>query len=190
MGASVTTSGKVQRIHVIGSSGSGKTTLARMLAARMSVPHLELDSLNHQPGWQPLETSAFRERVGVFVAAERWVVDGNYSKVRDVVWSRADTVVFLDLPRWRVMAQLVPRTLRRVITREALWNGNRESWSSLLSRDPERNVWVWSWTRHALQRSRFEAARVDPRWSHIAFVRLRSRAMVRRFVEGDEGLAE
>lgn len=172
----------VQRIHVTGSSGSGKTTLARALAQRLAIPHLEIDAIHHQPNWQPLEPSLLRAQVEAFVAAERWVVDGNYSAVRDIIWARVDTVVFFDLPRWRVMTQLVPRTVRRMITREELWNGNRERWTNLLTLDPNENLLLWSWTRHALYRSRFEQAMADPQWSHIDFVRLRSRAMVRRFL--------
>jgi len=45
---------------------------------------------------------------------------------RDVVWTRADIVVWFDLPRRTVMRQVVTRTLRRAITRAELWNGNRE----------------------------------------------------------------
>lgn len=174
----------MRRINVIGSSGSGKTTMARRIAERNGLPHLELDGIFHQPGWQPREQEDFRAEVAEFVAADAWVIDGNYSVVKDIMWARADTVVFLDLPRWRVMRQLVPRTLRRMITGEELWNGNRERWQNLLTLDPESNLLVWSWTRHALQRERFEAAVVDPRWGHIEFVRLRRPREVRAFLRG------
>ncbi len=134
----------VRRIHVIGSSGSGKTTLARALAERLSLPHLEIDRIYHQADWQPLAVEPLRAKVEAFVAGDRWVIDGNYSKVRDLIWTRADTVVFIDLPRCRVMAQLVPRTLRRVITQEVPCNGNQVRWQSLLLADPEENLLLWS----------------------------------------------
>ena len=35
----------------------------------------------------------------MFAAGERWVIEGNFGQVRDLVWSRADNVVWLDLPR-------------------------------------------------------------------------------------------
>ncbi len=168
----------VRRINVIGSSGSGKTTLARALAERLSLPHVELDGLFHQPGWVPAEAEAFQSQVADMAATERWVVDGNYTVARDILWARADTVIFIDLPRWQVMRQLVPRTVRRVVTREPLWNGNRERWKNLVSLDPMQSVVVWSWTRHSLQRQRYEAATVDPAWAHVRFIRLRTRARV------------
>lgn len=173
-----------RRISVVGSSGSGKTTLARALADQLGVPHVELDAIHHQPGWQPLPRDEYRARVTEVVAGDGWVVDGNYSAVRDLVWARADVVAFLDLPRRQVMAQLVPRSIRRSWTGEELWNGNREDWGFLRSWRMEDNVVVWSWKRHGLQRERFEAARTDPRWSHLTFVRLRSHGEARRWRQG------
>src|SRR6266699_1091454 len=71
--AGVADTGLVQRISVVGNSGSGKTTLARGIAAALSIPHLELDSVFHQPGWQPLDTEEFRRAVAAFTAGESWV---------------------------------------------------------------------------------------------------------------------
>ncbi|MGI9005159.1 MAG: hypothetical protein ACR2FU_02995 [Streptosporangiaceae bacterium] len=76
----------MQRISVVGNSGSGKTTLARRPATALGVPHLELDPVFHQIGWQPLETGEFRRLVSEFTAGPGWVVDGNYSKGQDIVW--------------------------------------------------------------------------------------------------------
>jgi hypothetical protein len=89
----------MRRVCVIGNSGSGKTTLAAALATRLDAPHLELDSVYHQAEWQPLPDDEFRARVDEFTGGDCWVVDGNYRKVRDLVWGRADTIVVLDLPR-------------------------------------------------------------------------------------------
>ena len=89
----------VQRVSVVGNSGSGKSTLGAALAARLGVPYVELDSIFHQPGWAELPRDEFRERVGALADGDAWVIDGNYTAVRDLVWARADTVVWIDLPR-------------------------------------------------------------------------------------------
>ncbi len=109
----------MERVSVVGNSGSGKTTLAAQIAAGLGVPHLELDAVFHQPGWTELPLEEFRAKVGEVVATERWVVDGNYTAVQDLVWARADTVVWLDYPRLLVMRQIVGRTLRRLVTRQS-----------------------------------------------------------------------
>jgi adenylate kinase family enzyme len=163
----------VRRISVVGNSGSGKTRLARSLATALGLPHLELDAIFHQPDWQPLERTIFRERVDAFTLAPGWVVDGNYSAVRDIVWGRADTVIWLDLPRWRVMRQIIGRTLRRMATGAELWNGNREHWRNLFG-PPEDSMILWSWTRHGMYHDRYLAARADPANAHLTFVQLRT----------------
>jgi adenylate kinase family enzyme len=172
----------VRRVSVIGSSGSGKSTVASALARAMGAPWLELDSVYHQADWTPLPAEEFRRRVLAAAAGESWVIDGGYSAVRDLVWARADTVVWLDLPKRTVMRRIVWRTLRRVAGRAELWNGNRERWRNLFTWDPEESVISWAWHKHGPQRERYAAAMADPANGHLRFVRLTSPAAVRRFL--------
>jgi len=172
----------VRRVSVVGNSGSGKSTLARGLAARLGVPFLELDSVYHQPGWEPLAEGEFQRLVTERVSADGWVVDGNYSAVRAIVWARADTVVWLDPPRRTVMRQVAWRTVSRAVTRRELWNGNREPLSNFLSWDPERSVISWAWHSHAKYRDRYRAAATDPANAHLTFIRLASHKDMTRFL--------
>lgn len=163
----------------MGPSGSGKTTLGRRLADRIGVPFVELDSIHHLPGWKPIDPDEFRRRLEVVAATEGWVVDGNYrTVVRDgPVWRRADTVVWLDLPRSVVMRQVIGRTIGRCVRRTELWNGNRESPWSLVRWDPERSIVRWAWTTHADVRDRYERLLADGA-TELEVVRLRSRTEV------------
>jgi len=172
----------VRRVSVVGTSGAGKSTLGAALAARLGVDFLELDSVFHQPGWVPLPREEFRERVAVAVAGERWVIDGGYSAVRDLVWARADTVVWLDLPRRTVMRRITCRTLRRVAGRVELWNGNRERWRNLFTWDKNESIIAWAWQTYGSRRERYAALLTDPANAHLTFVRLTSPVAVRRFL--------
>jgi adenylate kinase family enzyme len=174
----------VRRVSVVGTSGSGKSTLSRALAGALSTEFLELDSVFHQPDWVPLPREEFRRRVAAVVAGERWVIDGNYSMVRDLVWARADTVVWLDLPKRTVMRQIIWRSFRRAAGRIELWNGNRERWRNFFALDKEESVISWAWQTHATTRAKFEAAMGDPANGHLEFVRLTTPAAVRRFLSG------
>ena len=176
----------MQRVSVVGTSGSGKSTVASSLARLLGAPFLELDSVYHQADWEPLPASEYRARVTAAAEGKRWVIDGNYSTVRDIVWARADTVVFLDLPKRIVMRRIIARTLRRVAGRVELWNGNRERWRNLFALDKEESVIVWAWQTHSVNRARYSAAMADPLYSHLRFVRLRSPAEVRRFLRDAE----
>jgi adenylate kinase family enzyme len=113
----------------MGSSCGGKTTTARRLASALGVPHIELDALHHDRGWQEAPADVFQARVlAAFEAApDGWVTDGNYgSKLGPVVLERADTAVLLALPFRVAFWRALRRTIVRTITREELWNGNRE----------------------------------------------------------------
>jgi adenylate kinase family enzyme len=167
----------VQRVLVVGQSGSGKTTLARALAARLGVAHVELDAVFHGPGWQSSPT--FVADVDAATTGPSWVADGNYSAVRDLLWTRADTVVWLDLPRTATTRRALARTLRRVVLRTELWNGNREQLRNVLrGSHPIR----WSWQTHRRHRGEYDARAKDPRWQDVAIVRLRTPAEVRSWL--------
>jgi adenylate kinase family enzyme len=118
-----------QRIAVVSNaSGCGKTTVGRALAEKLGAPFVELDALVHGPGWVETPDAVLRERLAPLLAADRWVVDGHYRrKLGDTVLSRADLVVWLDLPLHVWLPRLVRRTLARAVRSEVLWNGNRES---------------------------------------------------------------
>ncbi len=173
----------MRRVSVVGTSGSGKTTLARELASRLAVPHVEIDALYHRPNWTHVHDAELARQVGEAVTGEAWVIDGNYSRVRSIVWGAADTIVWLDYPKWLVMSRMIRRTLGRVFTRRELWHGNRERWRNLLDPNPEENIILWAWTTHGRYRRRYHEAFSSSEWADKRLVRLRSPAGARRFLE-------
>ncbi|MBW4459777.1 MAG: adenylate kinase [Nodosilinea sp. WJT8-NPBG4] len=160
------------RISIVGTTGSGKTTLARQVAQRCLLSHVELDALQWEPNWTPGEPQVFRDRVRLALSGDRWVVDGNYSAVRDIVWEKADTVVFLDYPFGLVMGRLLRRTWRRSLHQEELWNGNRETFrQSFFSRD---SILVWLLRTYWKKRKQYPALFQQPEYAHLSTVHLRS----------------
>lgn len=176
----------MRRISVVGTSGSGKTTLARQIASALDIRCIELDALYWGPGWTPVATDEFRARVRASTDPDGWVADGNYRSVLgDLVWERADTVVWVDPPRRTVMRRVITRTLRRSLRREELWSGNRERISGLFFwRSPEESIVRWSWSTYRRRRKQVEDAMRDPAYAHLTFHRLRSRRDVDRFLGG------
>lgn len=166
----------MKRIAVVGPSGSGKTTLARRLATELRCDHIELDSIFHQPGWTQLPDDQFRKVVHTRVAAESWVTCGNYERVQDLILNRADTVIWLDLPRRVVMLQLFRRTVRRFVTREELWNGIREPLSNFYSLVPENNVFLWAWNTYDKLRDRYTKLATSDEYRHLTVIRLTARS--------------
>jgi adenylate kinase family enzyme len=172
----------MRRVSIAGISGSGKTTLARALAARLDVPHIELDALHHDANWTEASAELLRERVEAALAAapDGWVADGNYeSKLGDLVLSQADVLVWLDLPLPLALSRIARRTAGRLIRRTELWNGNRETLrNAVFARD---NLFSWAIASHA--RKRRELPSVERRHPQLRLVRLRSPREVAQFLE-------
>jgi hypothetical protein len=158
---------------VVGTTGSGKTTLARALASMLRCTHIELDALFWGPGWSMAELPVFRSRVASVVSGDAWVVDGGYSDVRDLVWARADTIVWLDYPLAVTLSRLVRRIATRIRDGTELWpgTGNRETIrNQVFSRDPL----VWFAIRtHRGRRRRIAAMLARPEYAHLAVHRFR-----------------
>lgn len=173
----------VERVAIVGPSGAGKTTLAGTLAERIGATVIDLDALFHQENWQPSPTAEFRARVAESLETPRWCVAGNYSQVLDLVHGSADTIIWLDLPRGVVTWRVAKRSIRRVVMRETLWNGNRERLRRLLSRDPETNIIVWAWTEHGRTAPRYEGFAAGVFWEHADVYRLRSANEVEAFLD-------
>jgi adenylate kinase family enzyme len=170
----------MQRIAVVGTSGSGKTTLAHRLAQCLGLSHVELDALHWGPNWTPVPRELFRERLMQALSGDAWVVNGNYSAVRDIIWSRADTVVWLDYSLPVVMGRVTWRTLRRAATQEELWSANRERvWEAFFGRDSI----IW-WTFSTYRRKReYPALFSQPEYVHLSVVHLRSPREANRWLD-------
>ncbi len=161
-----------RRVVIIGTTGAGKTTLASRLAALLEVPHIELDALHWGPGWIAAETERFRALATEHTAGPAWVVEGNYRAVRDIVWGRADTLVWLDYAYPVVLARLFRRTMRRGLTGQRLYNSNVESLRThFLTRD---SLFLWQVKSHWRRRREYPGLFQEPAYRHLQVVRLRT----------------
>lgn len=162
-----------RRIIVIGTSGSGKTTMGRRLGEKLGVQHIELDELHWGPNWTEEPDEVFRERaLRALESIEEWTVDGNYRQVRDIVWSRADTVVWLDFSLPLILWRLTRRTFRRAILKEEIWHGNKENLHThLFTKD---SLYWWVLTTYKRRRREIPEWLAEPQYGHLTKIRLRS----------------
>jgi len=170
-----------RRINVVGTTGSGKTTTARLLANRLGLRHIEMDALSWKPNWEMTPRDQLPGLVDTATAGSDWVVDGNYSAVRDVLWPKLDTLIWLDYSFPRVFTQLFVRTIRRSITREELWNGCRERFAiSFFSKD---SILLWCLKTYWKRRRNYPGILSRPEFNHITVFRFRSPKQFRNWFE-------
>jgi adenylate kinase family enzyme len=180
MNAKRVTLERLKRIAVIGTSCSGKTTFAYHLAQLMRVTHIELDAIHWLPNWTPRPSDEFRMLVEEAVAADKWVLDGNYSRTRDIVWSRATSLIWLNYPFHVVAYRALRRTAHRVFDRQMLYSGNRETFrQAFLSKDS-----ILLWVLKTYHRRQHEYSRLLQEYQdkHLQIFVLRAPAEADQFL--------
>jgi hypothetical protein len=135
---------------------------------------VELDALHWEPAWTAATPDAFRARAEEATREAAWVVAGNYREVRDIVWPRACTIVWLDYAFPRVFWRLTARTLRRGVTREVLWNGNRENLWEHAMLWSERSLFNWLLKTYWRNRREYPFLFARPEHTHLEIARLRN----------------
>src|ERR1700744_1212172 len=89
------------RTVIIGNSGGGKSTLARRLSAAQRCPHIEIDALLWQPGWQLTPAEIYNAEHARLIAGDHWIIDGLGR--RDSIPARLDratAIVPVAMPLW------------------------------------------------------------------------------------------
>ncbi|MGH3505753.1 MAG: AAA family ATPase [Nocardioidaceae bacterium] len=171
-----------RRLLVSGAVGSGKSTLAARIGSILQLPYTELDSLHHGAGWVP--RPEFMDDVRRLAASDRWVCEWQYPEARPVLAQRADTIVFLMLPRRVSFGRVLIRTFRRRFPRrQVLWNGNVEPPLRAIFTDPEH---ILRWHRHSFRSNRARHAEVvgSPGLDDLMVVELRTAGDVETWVSG------
>lgn len=173
----------MRRISVIGSSsGAGKTTFGRRLAERLELPFIELDAIHWGPGWSSPTPESFRENVMKALPAGGWVVDGNYGALGGLVWERADTLVWLDIPLRIAFVRIVIRTLRRIRTGQEIWAGTGDRETVRKAFFAKDSLLLYALRTYRRRKRRWEEHLRTGRWSHLTVHRFRSNADADRWL--------
>lgn len=158
------------RIVVIGTTSSGKSTLANRLAEKLHADFIDLDSLHWEANWVEAPDEIFRERVETATRSQGWVVAGNYHVVRDVIWPRADAVIWLDYPFHIVFWRLFRRTIHRVITKEKLFSGNVENGWTHLKIWSQESLFHWLFKTYWRRKREYPTLFALPENAHLRVI--------------------
>ena len=170
-----------RRIVIVGTTGSGKTTLSKRLSQMLGIPTVELDAIRHGPNWAETPDDEFRRRIADSLRGDRWIVDGNYTVARDIIWPRATTLIWLDYPFPLVFWRLFRRTMIRGIMRTKLWNDNTEDlWRHFLTKD---SLFLWAIQTHWKRRKSLADTLTTADYRHVKVLRFKSAKDTRMWLE-------
>ncbi|TFE54679.1 adenylate kinase [Streptomyces sp. ICN441] len=118
----------MRKIALFGPPATGKSTLAKWLSAELGHSHTDLDDLLFTPDG-PLPLPEFRQQAEEITRHDTWIVEGNFSKLADVVWHRADVLVWLDFPLPLIVYRIVRRSLYQLTGHDHSPQARRLTWS-------------------------------------------------------------
>lgn len=168
----------MRKVALFGAPATGKSTLARWLSAELDQPHTDLDDLLFTPdGALPLEE--FRRQAGEITRTDGWIVEGNFSKLADVVWHRADTLVWLDFPLPLIVYRIVRRSLRQLAGRDDSAQARRLTWSTAFF--SRRSLLRTAIRKYRTNRPRYARQVSETADLGVEIVRLRSPRDVQRW---------
>jgi adenylate kinase family enzyme len=161
----------MERIAIIGCGGSGKTVLARHLADQLRLSVTNLDALYYDDGWNPTPPEKFADLQRELVAADRWLIEGNYASSLPIRLARADAVIFLDLPAWTCLWGIAQRRWR--------YRGGQHT-------DGVYDRITWSFIKYVTGYRRSMRPRITgllaEHGRHARYIHLTSRRQVNRFL--------
>lgn len=160
------------RVVVIGTSGAGKTMISEQIARRFGIPLVEMDALNWRPNWEALsqtDPARFLAEVDGATSGPDWVVAGNYTMARHIVWTRATHLVWLDYSRRVVMQRVLRRSFVRAWRRKAIWGENRENFRLWLY--PSHPI-QWAWRTWQPNRTATAKRLAEPGCAHLRIIQV------------------
>jgi adenylate kinase family enzyme len=160
-----------KRTIIFGSTGIGKTTMVKRIADEFSIPVIDIDTLRREAGKSESPEQVFSFLVADRVRGETWIIDGSYTSVQDILWSRAEAIVWLDFSFGVFLSRLIKRSLYRIFIR-------KKSEKPVKARNQPASERAGNYLRAILtgkqRRERYFATLYNSKHTHLHIIRLTS----------------
>jgi len=104
----------MNRIIIIGSPGSGKSTLAFKLSKILNIEIYHMDKLFWKANWESVsEKELISKLKRIFIENDKWIIDGNYRKSLEMRMKKADTIILLDISKYKCIYNVFKRRFNK-----------------------------------------------------------------------------
>jgi adenylate kinase family enzyme len=125
---------RMKRVAVFGNAGGGKSTLAKRLADLTRLPLCAVDTIQWRAGGAAVPHEEYLKAHADLLRQDEWIIDG-FGCVASA-WerfSKADTLVHIDLPLVTHYWWVTKRLIKSPWTNPEGWPENSPIWSSTLA---------------------------------------------------------
>jgi adenylate kinase family enzyme len=171
---------KPLKYAVVGSSCAGKTTVSKIIAKKLGIKFVGIDYIHWLPNWTPMPDDELWRRIDRETAEPSWIIDGNYSRLQDLTLSRADVILWLNYSFFRVFYRALSRTISRIITKEELFPGCRESF--YLSFCSKESILWWVITTWKKKNSKYRKIFDEKVFGDKSYIECRSQIELDQYV--------
>ena len=99
----------MNKVCIVGCGGSGKSTFAGKLGKITGIPVYYLDVYFWNAGWVERNREEWNSIVRGLLKNDKWIIDGNFERTQDIRFADADTIIYLDLPRYKCLMNVLKR---------------------------------------------------------------------------------
>lgn len=97
------------KIAIIGNAGSGKSTMGEKLHKKLGISLYHLDQYYWKPGWRKPDSMEFEKAHHQLCNKEQWIIEGVATRLFQYRASKANIIIFLDIPMWLCLYRVLKR---------------------------------------------------------------------------------
>lgn len=169
------------KIWIVGSPGAGKSYVADRLSASLGTEVVRLDEIFWHPSWTKRGLSEVQNSLAERLAADAWIIDGDYPELAPFLRGLVGTLIWLDMPFPLLLSRILSRTTTRIRTRANVCGGNTETVRKLFTLD---SMPIYLCRTYVSRRSQLRSLAQELQMAGAVVLRLRSRRQVEEFLMG------
>ncbi|OIO41173.1 hypothetical protein COU56_05015 [Candidatus Pacearchaeota archaeon CG10_big_fil_rev_8_21_14_0_10_31_9] len=124
-----------KKIHIVGIYGSGKSTIAKKIHDILGYKVYDLDEIKYKRKYDKIRPVEERLKIIKSISnKQKWITEGVWLDYALDLYKKADTVIFLELPKGTLYKRIIVRHFKRKFHKQEYQNHNLKTTSNILKK--------------------------------------------------------